>query len=187
MRRFFEAVARALRGRRELAVALATAIVAAVLIGGGQGNLAAAVAAGAAGFMAGRACRYRLAAQEMRRQTAELGDELSNTEVSFSLLSRLAQERGAELSALKENLEQIAVESRRALDDYQDALSRDECVDWSVTSEFEFLIRNIELLVDTGRSSLTEQTQLIDTLRREDVDESYSDTEEVNTTDAAEE
>lgn len=178
MRRLFEAAARVLRDRREMTVAVATAIVAVILIGGGQGNLAAIIAAGAAGFMAGRACRYRLAAQELRRQTAD-------TEDSFSLLSRLAQERGAELSALKENLEQIAVESRRALDDYQDALSRDECVDWSVTSEFEFLIRNIELLVDTSRSSLTEQTQLIDTLRREDVDESYSDTEEVNTTDTA--
>ena len=34
---------------------------------------------------------------------------------------------------------------------------------------------------------LTEQVQLIDILPKEDVDESYSDTEEVNTTDAAEE
>ena len=46
MRRFFEAVARALRGRRELAVAAATAIIAA-LIAGGQATLAAIAATGA--------------------------------------------------------------------------------------------------------------------------------------------
>ena len=62
MRRFFEAVARALRGRRELAVAAATAIIAA-LIAGGQATLAAIVAAGAAGLMAGGALGYRLAAK----------------------------------------------------------------------------------------------------------------------------
>ena len=99
MRRFFEAVARALRGRRELAVALATAIVAAVLIGGGQATLAAIVAAGAAGLMAGRAERYRLAAQELRRQTAELGDELSDIKSCVSLLNRLVRERGRPLLA----------------------------------------------------------------------------------------
>ena len=54
MRHLLEAVARALRAHREMAVAAATAIVAAVLTGGGQGNLAAIVAAGAAGVMAGR-------------------------------------------------------------------------------------------------------------------------------------
>ena len=52
MRRLFETAARALRARRELVTAAAVTI----------------VAAGAAGFMAGRACRYRLAAQEWRRQ-----------------------------------------------------------------------------------------------------------------------
>ena len=68
MRHLFETAARVLRDRREMAVAVATAIVAVILIGGGQGDLAAVVALGAAGFMAGRACRYRLAAQEWRRQ-----------------------------------------------------------------------------------------------------------------------
>lgn len=68
MRHLLEAVARALRGRREMAVAAATAIITAALIIGGQATLAAIVAAGAAGVMAGRACQYRLAAQEWRRQ-----------------------------------------------------------------------------------------------------------------------
>lgn len=68
MRRIFETAARALRARRELATATAVAIVAAVLIGGGQGNLAAVVALGAAGVMAGRAEKSRLAAQSLRRQ-----------------------------------------------------------------------------------------------------------------------
>lgn len=95
MRRFFEAVARALRARRELAVAAATAIIAA-LIAGGQATLAAIVAAGAAGLMAGRAERYRLATQELRRQTAELGDELSDIKSCVSLLNRLVRERERE-------------------------------------------------------------------------------------------
>ena len=178
MRHFFKKAARALRARRELAVAAATAIIAAILTAGGQGNLAAVVTMGAAGFMAGRACRYRLTAQELRRQTAD-------TEDSFSLLSRLAQERGAKLSTLKKDLKKLAVESRWALDDYRNALSRDD-VDWSVASEFELLIRNIEFLVDTGRSSLTEPIQLVDILPPKEIDELYAgENEEVNT--AAEE
>lgn len=68
MRHLLESVARALHDRRELAVALATAIVAAALIVSGQGNLAAVVTMGTAGFMAGRARQYRLAAQFLRRQ-----------------------------------------------------------------------------------------------------------------------
>ena len=62
MRRLFEAAARVLRDRREMTVAVATAIVAVILIGGGQGDLAAIVALGAAGLMAGRAEKNRLAA-----------------------------------------------------------------------------------------------------------------------------
>ena len=101
MRSFFETAARALRARRELAVAIATAIVAATLTAGGQGNLAAVVTMGAAGFMAGRACQYRLAAQELRRQTAELGDKLSDTESCVFVLSQTVQEREEDLSWLE--------------------------------------------------------------------------------------
>lgn len=53
MRHLFETAARALRARREMAVAITTAAVAAILIIGGQGNLAAIIAAGAAGLMGG--------------------------------------------------------------------------------------------------------------------------------------
>ena len=52
MRSFFEAATRALRGRRELAVAAATAIITA-LIASGQATLAASVAADTANLMAG--------------------------------------------------------------------------------------------------------------------------------------
>lgn len=97
MRHLFETAARALRARRELATAAAVAIIAAVLVAGGQGGLAAIVTAGAAGFMAGRACRYRLAAQELRRQVTELGDELSDNEMNITLLNRLVRERGRSL------------------------------------------------------------------------------------------
>ena len=72
MRRLFEAAARVLRDRREMTVAVATAIVAVILIGGGQGDLAAIVALGAAGLMAGRAEKNRLAARDARRQVDEL-------------------------------------------------------------------------------------------------------------------
>ena len=63
MRRFFEAVAHALRARRVLATAAAVAIIAAALIIGGRGARAALVTAGAAGRLAGCAYTCRLAAQ----------------------------------------------------------------------------------------------------------------------------
>lgn len=155
MRRFFETAARALRARHEMAVAITTAAVAAILIIGGQGNLAAVVALGAAGFMAGRACRYRLAARDARLQAEELREELTESDNYLSLLSRLAQERETELSTLKSNLKQLAVESRWALDRYRNSPSEDK----SVVAEFEFLIKNIELLTIC---SLSEQIQLAD-------------------------
>ncbi len=169
MRRFFEAVARALRGRRELAVALATAIVAAVLIGGGQGNLAAVVALGAAGFMAGRARQYRLAAQELRRQVTELGDELSNTEVSISLLSRLAREREEGISWLERQVRLSLADGRKAIGEYRGLLEE------KATSRLSFLFsevlrewsRELDALETTLNNStqelpVGEQTQLAD-------------------------
>lgn len=169
MRRFFETAARALRARREMAVAITTAAVAAILIIGGQGNLAAVVALGAAGFMAGRAERYRLAARDARRQVAD--------EDNFEILSRLVQERETELSTLKSNLKRLAVESRWALDRYRNSPSEDK----SVVVEFEFLIKNIELLTIC---SLSEQIQLADLVpEKEKVGELCDNTDkEVNTT-----
>lgn len=169
MRQLVKTAARALRARREMAVAITTAVVAAVLIIGGQGDLAAIVAAGAAGLMAGRAEKNRLAARDARRQVAD-------TEDSFSLLSRLAQERETELSTLKSNLKQLAVESRWALDRYRNSPSEDK----SVVAEFEFLIKNIELLTIC---SLSEQIQLADLVpEKEKVGELCDNTDkEVNT------
>lgn len=116
---------------------------------------------------------FKKAARAARRQVAD-------TEDSFSLLSRLAQERETELSTLKSNLKQLAVESRWALDRYRNSPSEDK----SVVAEFEFLIKNIELLTIC---SLSEQIQLADLVpEKEKVGELCDNTdEEVNT--AAEE
>ena len=169
MRRFFEAVARALRGRRELAVALATAIVAAVLVGGGPGNPAAGVAPGPAGFMGRRARQYRLAAQELRRQVTELGDELSNTEVSISLLSRLAREREEGISWLERQVRLSLADGRKAIGEYRGLLEE------KATSRLSFLFsevlrewsRELDALETTLNNStqelpVGEQTQLAD-------------------------
>ena len=112
MRHLLEAVARALRAHRELAVALATAIVAAVLIVGDQGNLAAIVALGAAGVMAGRACQYRLAAQGLRRQ-------VNNVEARAARASTYIKEA----RAYRRHLLAVFRESRKHLD----SLEGDAC------------------------------------------------------------
>lgn len=181
MRRFFEAVARALRARRELAVAAATAIIAA-LIAGGQATLAAIVAAGAAGLMAGRAERYRLATQELRRQTAELGDELSDIKSCVSLLNRLVREREEDLSWLEGQARLSLADGRKAIGEYSVFLKREgtsshlpllfsEALrDWARDLDgLETVINNI------SRELVGEQTQLAD----------LYDAEEVNTTDTA--
>ena len=182
MRRFFKKAARALRARRELVTAAAVTIVAAMLTAGGQGNLAAAVAVGAAGFMAGRACQYRLAAQELRRQTAELGDELSSTEVSISLLSRLAREREEEISWLERQVRLSLADGRKNIIEYRSLLREEEATsrlfflfseslrDWS--RELDALETNLN---NSTQELVGEQTQLAD----------LYDTEEVNTTDTA--
>ena len=169
MRHFFKKAARALRARREMTVAVATAIVAAVLIVGGQGNLAAVVALGAAGFMAGRARQYRLAAQELRRQVTELGDELSNTEVSISLLSRLARERKEGISWLERQVRLSLADGRKAIGEYRGLLEE------KATSRLSFLFsevlrewsRELDALETTLNNStqelpVGEQTQLAD-------------------------
>ena len=186
MRRFFEAVARALRGRRELAVALTTAAVAAILIIGGQGDLAAVVALGAAGFMAGRARQYRLAAQELRRQVTKLGDEISDNEMNVSLLSRLAQEREEDLSWMERQARLSLADSRKIIDEYRiflkggeeaspllHSLFSEALKEWSnINDGLETVINNA-----TQEELIGEQTQLAD----------LYDTEEVNTNDDAEE
>lgn len=111
MRHLLEAVARALRAHREMAVAAATAIVAAVLTGGGQGNLAAIVAAGAAGVMAGRAEKSRLEARDARRQVTEQAERLATEAERHRLevgswrrrLAALVKETREHLSYLERN------------------------------------------------------------------------------------
>ena len=194
MRHLLEAVARALRAHREMAVAAATAIVAAALTGGGQGNLAAVVTMGTAGFMAGRARQYRLAAQELRRQVTKLGDELSDNEMNVSLLSRLAQEREEDLSWLEGQTRLSLADGRKAIGEYSVFLKREgtsshlpllfsEALrEWSRDLDgLETVINNV------GQELVGEQTQIVDILPPEDVEKFYSNEneKEVSTNDTA--
>lgn len=194
MRRFFKKAARALRARRELAVAAATAIVAA-LIAGGQATLAAIVAAGAAGLMAGRAERYRLAARDARRRAEELREELSNTQESLPLMNRLVHEREDDLSWVERQVRLSLADGRKAIGEYSVFLKREgtsshlpllfsEALrDWARDLDgLETVINNI------SRELVGEQTQLVDILPPEEVDKFYGveENKEVNDT-AAEE
>ncbi len=183
MRHLFETAARALRARRELATAAAVAIIAAVLVAGGQGGLAAIVTTGAAGLMAGRTERYRLEARDARRQVAELGDELSDIKSCVSLLNRLVREREEDLSWIERQARLFLADSRKIIDDYRIFLKGGEeaspllrslfseaLKEWSnINDGLETVINNV------GQELVGEQTQLAD----------LYDTEEVNTTDTA--
>ncbi len=193
MRRLFETAARSLRARRELVTAAAVTIVAAILTAGGQGNLAAIVAAGAAGFMAGRACRYRLAAQELRRQFTELGDELSNAEMNFSLLSQVAREREEDIAYIEKGVRMILVDGRKTIGEYEDITEGEEIISRSsflfseVLREWSRELDALEANLNSASQELIgEQTQLADLLSKEELEKFYANTEEVNT-DAAEE
>ncbi len=193
MRRLFETAARSLRARRELVTAAAVTIVAAILTAGGQGNLAAIVAAGAAGFMAGRACRYRLAAQELRHQFPELGDELSNAETNFSLLSQVAREREEDIAYIEKGVRMILVDGRKTIGEYEDITEGEEIISRSsflfseVLREWSRELDALEANLNSASQELIgEQTQLADLLSKEELEKFYANTEEVNT-DAAEE
>ncbi len=180
MRRFFEAVAHALRARRELATAAAVAIIAAALIIGGRGDLAAIVTAGAAGLMAGCAEKSRLAAQELRRQTAELGDELIKIK---TYAATEAERHRLEVGSWRRRLDALVKEARGHLAYLErNATSYEWCalrLRWEIKRAEERLAR-------TGL--LSEQTQLVDILPPEEVDKFYGveEDKEVNDT-AAEE
>ena len=111
MRRFFEAVARALRGRRELAVAAATAIIAA-LIAGGQATLAAIVAAGASGLVSVRSFQFLWAARDLLPQ-------VNNVEARAARASTYRKEA----RAYRRHLLAVFRESRKHLD----SLKGDAC------------------------------------------------------------
>ena len=172
MRRFFEAVARALRGRRELAVAAATAIIAA-LIAGGQATLAAIVAAGAAGLMAGRAERYRLAARDARRQAEELREEL--IENGAYATAEAARHR-VEVAAWHRRLEALAKEAREHLA----SLKRNCSYCW-YAPHLEWELKRADRQLAKAPIPMREQVQLIDILPKEDVEKFYAENEEVNT------
>ena len=193
MRRLFETAARSLRARRELVTAAAVTIVAAILTAGGQGNLAAIVAAGAAGFWPGRPCRYRLAAQELRRQFTELGDELSNAEMNFSLLSQVAREREEDIAYIEKGVRMILVDGRKTIGEYEDITEGEEIISRSsflfseVLREWSRELDALEANLNSASQELIgEQTQLADLLSKEELEKFYANTEEVNT-DAAEE
>ncbi|MFC2601917.1 MAG: hypothetical protein ACFNYO_02125 [Candidatus Saccharimonas sp.] len=174
MRHLFETAARALRARREMAVAITTAAVAAILIIGGQGNLAAIIAAGAAGLMGGHAKRYRLEANELFRELIKTKVQAADSATAEAERHRL--EVGSwrrRLAALvKETREHLSYLERNATSYEWYALH----LRWEIKRAEERLARN---------GLLSEQTQLVDILPPEEADKFYSDTEEVNTTDTA--
>ena len=173
MRRLFEAAARVLRDRREMTVAVATAIVAVILIGGGQGNLAAIIAAGAAGLMGGHAKRYRLEANELFR-------ELIKTKVQAAYSATAEAERHrVEVAAWHRRLEALAKEAREHLA----SLKRSGCQYCWYAPHLEWELKRADRQL--AKAPMREQVQLIDLFPKENVDEFYSDTEEVNTTDTA--
>ena len=169
MRHLFETAARALRGRRELAVAAATAI----------------VAAGAAGLMAGRAERYRLAARDARRRAEELREELSSTEVSISLLSRLVREREEDLAFIERQMRLSLNDSRKAITEYKSLLRKEEEAAPSRTSFlFSEVMRDWSRELDALETTLNNSTQELLVGEQTQLADLY-DTEEVNTTDTA--
>ena len=178
MRRLFEAAARVLRDRREMTVAVATAIVAVILIGGDQGDLAAIVALGAAGLIAGRAEKNRLAARDARRQVDELREELIENGAYAAV--EAARHR-VEVAAWRRRLEGLVKEAREHLA----SLKRSGCqYCWYAPHLEQEIERAEKRLARTG--PLTEQVQISDLLSKEELEKFYANTEEVNT-DAAEE
>lgn len=175
MRRFFKfkKAARALRGRREMAVAIAVAIVAAILIIGDQGNLAAIVAVVAAGFMAGRAEKNRLAAQSLRRQVTEKAERLATE----------AKRHRLEVDSWRRRLDALVRKAREHLAYLERNATSYEWYAPHLRWEIE---RAENRLARTGLFS--EQVQLIDLLPPEEVDKFYAGEEdkEVNTTTAEE-
>ena len=171
-----DAVAPARRARGELGVAIATAAIAAALIVGGQGNLAAIVALGVAGVMAGRAEKNRLFARDARRQLGELREELSNTQENLSLMNRLVHEREDDLSWVERQVRLSLADGRKTIGEYKNSphspyILSEVLREWAqVNDGLETVINNA-----TQEELVGEQTQLAD----------LYDAEEVNTTDTA--
>ncbi len=174
MRHLFETAARALRARREMAVAITTAAVAAILIIGGQGNLAAIIAAGAAGLMGGHAKRYRLEANELFRELIKTKVQAADSATAEAERHRL------EVGSWRRRLAALVKETREHLSYLERNATSYEWYALHLRWEIK---RAEERLARTGL--LSEQTQLVDILPPEEADKFYSDTEEVNTTDTA--
>ena len=140
-----------------------------------------------------RACRYRLAAQELRRQFTELGDELSNAEMNFSLLSQVAREREEDIAYIEKGVRMILVDGRKTIGEYEDITEGEEIISRSsflfseVLREWSRELDALEANLNSASQELIgEQTQLADLLSKEELEKFYANTEEVNT-DAAEE
>ena len=164
MRHLFETAARALRARREMAVAITTAAVAAILIIGGQGNLAAIIAAGAAGLMGGHAKRYRLEANELFRELIKTKVQAADSATAEAERHRL------EVGSWRRRLAALVKETREHLSYLERNATSYEWYALHLRWEIK---RAEERLARTGL--LSEQTQLAD----------LYDAEEVNTTDTA--
>lgn len=164
MRHLFETAARALRARRELVTAAAVAIIAAALIVSGQGNLAAIVAAGAAGLMGGHAKRYRLEANELFRELIKTKVQAADSATAEAERHRL------EVGSWRRRLAALVKETREHLSYLERNATSYEWYALHLRWEIK---RAEERLARTGL--LSEQTQLAD----------LYDAEEVNTTDTA--
>lgn len=164
MRRLFETAARSLRARRELVTAAAVAIIAAALIVSGQGNLAAIVAAGAAGLMGGHAKRYRLEANELFRELIKTKVQAADSATAEAERHRL------EVGSWRRRLAALVKETREHLSYLERNATSYEWYALHLRWEIK---RAEERLARTGL--LSEQTQLAD----------LYDAEEVNTTDTA--
>ncbi len=164
MRHLFETAARALRARREMAVAITTAAVAAILI----------IAAGAAGLMGGHAKRYRLEANELFRELIKTKVQAADSATAEAERHRL------EVGSWRRRLAALVKETREHLSYLERNATSYEWYALHLRWEIK---RAEERLARTGL--LSEQTQLVDILPPEEADKFYSDTEEVNTTDTA--
>ena len=170
MRSFIKTAARVLRDHREMAVAITTAAVAAILIIGGQGDLAA-------GFMAGRAEKNRLFARDARKQMDEIFTDLVKAK---AYTATEAERHRLEVGSWRRRLAALVKETREHLSYLERNATSYEWyalhLRWEIKRAEERLARN---------GLLSEQTQLVDILPPEEADKFYSDTEEVNTTDTA--
>ena len=117
--------------------------------------------------------QYRLAANELFRELIK-----TKVQAADSATAEAARHR-VEVAAWHRRLEALAKEAREHLA----SLKRSGCQYCWYAPHLEWELKRADRQL--AKAPMREQVQLIDLLPKEDVDEFYSDTEEVNTTDTA--